>query len=245
MFKFLIITGLPVLFLLIYLYRQDKYKPEPPKRLLTCFGLGMVGGVAGGLIVSVFDWLGIGSRYDSLFYSDVIAGAVTAAVMVSVAYFILWKYSVKNVDFDEFFDGPVYAACIVFGYQVMCDFFDMSSAEWYYVGLISIVAIVALYGTALYIGYFYSKAHFGKMEINNANRFKMWLYPFLILWIYNTLIFWYNTSVFGIIIGLIAFCAITWFVYKKNKELLDELKALDTSSRSVEETTDSSGTIEG
>ena len=171
MIKFLIITGFPVLFLLVYLYRQDKLKPEPKKKLLTCFGLGMLGGIVGGLIISIFDLLGIGSRYDSLFYSDILAGAVCSAVMVSVSYFILWKYSAKNVDFDEFFDGPVYASCIVFGYKIMRDFFKIFSDDWVNVSLLSFFGVVCIYGAALFIGYYYSMAHFKRMEMNRSEVF--------------------------------------------------------------------------
>lgn len=232
MIKFIIITVLPVLFLLYYLYRQDHVKPEPKKKLLACFGLGMAGGLVGGLIIDLFAWMGFGSGYDTIMFMGVIASAVTAAVIVSVCYVILWQHSIRNKDFDEFFDGPVYSTCIVFGYLVMCDLFNVFSDEWATLGLVSIMVIVVGYGAALFIGYYYSLAYFGKMELSGSNKFKMWLYPFLIIFGYNVLVTWFNSSIVGTIFGYLAFGGFTCFLFLKNKELLARLRALDAEAES-------------
>ena len=232
MFKFIIISVFPVLFLLFYLYRQDQVKPEPKKKLLACFGLGMAGGLVGGLIIDMFAWMGIGSDYDSIMFMGVIASAVTAAVFVSVCYVILWQHSIRNKDFDEFFDGPVYSTCIVFGYLVMCDLFNIFSDEWAQLGLVSIMVFVVGYGAALFIGYYYSLAYFGKMELSGSNKFKMWLYPFLIIFVYNVLVTWFNSSILGNIVGYLAFGGFIYFLILKNKELLGYLRAQDAESES-------------
>ena len=234
MLKFIIITVLPVCFLLFYLYYQDKIKPEPKKKLVVCFGLGMLGGVVGGLIIELFSFIGLGSNYDSILFGDIISNAVVAAITSSIIYFILWIHSVRNVDFDEYIDGPVYATCIAFGYQVICDLFSISTDEWYLLGFFSIMTIITMYAVALIIGYYFSMAKFGKIELTSGNKFKMWAYPFLILWGYNMLVNWYNSSWLGYVIGIILYGVMAFFIYKKNYRILKELKELDNSATAIE-----------
>ena len=227
MFKFIFITAFPVVFLLCYLYKQDQVKPEPKKKLAECFGLGMLGGVIGMLVNRVFAWIGWGTGYGSLFFGDVICGFVKSAVFVSVVYFILWKHSKKNAYFDEFFDGPVYAVCIAFGYEVLGKFFGMFSDEWVYVAFWSIIAVVAVYATAMTIGYYYSLAFFGKLELTKTNKLKMWAYPVAILWVYNSICYWSNTRIIGFLVAFVLFAALGYFIYKKNNAIIAALKEQD------------------
>lgn len=227
MFKFIIITVLPIAFLLYYLRKQDQVKPEPKKKLAECFGLGMLGGVIGSLIIGVFSALGIGTGYDSLFYGDIIGALVEAAAFVSVVYFILWKHSEKNPYFDEFLDGPVYAVCIAFGYQILCDFFNVFTDDWVSVGLLTIMVVVAVYATAMVIGYYYSMARFGEMELTGKNKFKMWAVPVAIVWIYNCVCYWSNESVVGLIVAIVFFIAFGYYTYKKSNAIIAELKERD------------------
>ena len=228
MITFLIVTVFPVVFLLLYLIKQDKEKPEPKAKLAVCFALGMLGGVIGGIIQDVFAWLGIGNGYDSMFFGDIVCNAVVAAIFVSIVYFILWKYSQKNTDFDEFLDGPVYAVCISFGYQVMCDLFNMSTDEWLHVSLLTIMTMVAIYATALVIGYFYSMAHFGEMPLTSSNKFKMWAIPCAMGWGYNCICVWTNQSFFGLTIAIVVFAIMGYYINKKNKAIIAILKEKDS-----------------
>lgn len=227
MFKFIFITIIPVVFLLCYLYKQDQVKPEPKKKLAECFGLGMLGGIVGMLVKRVFAWFGWGTGYDSLFYGDIICALVRAAVHVSIVYYILWRHSKKNAYFDEFLDGPVYAVCISFGYEVLGKFFSMFSDEWVHVALWSIIAVVAVYATAMTIGYYYSLAFFGKMELTKTNRLKMWAYPVVILWAYNCIVYWKNTGIIGFLVAFVLFGILGYLIYKKNNAIIAALKEQD------------------
>lgn len=227
MLKFLIITVLPVAFLLLYLYRQDKEKPEPKQKLAACFGLGMLGGAAGRFVKGIFSWLGIGSGYESVLYGDIICEAVVSAVFVSIVYLILWKHSEKNPDFDEFFDGPVYSVCIAFGYQFLCSLLTVFSDEWYYLGLLSIMTIVAIYAAGMVIGYYYSMARFGDMPLTRNNRIKMWAIPWAIVWTYNCFCDWSNQSAIGTTIAIVVFAILGYYIYKKNNAIIDALKRKD------------------
>ena len=230
MIKFLFIEGLPFLFLLYFLYRMDKEKPEPKKRLATCFGLGMLGGIVGRLFTAIFAWLGIGDGYDSILFGDVVSMGVISAVYVSICYLILWKYSEKNPDFDEFFDGPVYSACIVFGYEFIGTLGEIGSEEWESLGWVSIFLVVALFATALCIVYYFSLAFFGKMEMTRKNKFKIWAIPFVIIWAYNVLVDWMNSSDVGHIVGIILLCVFGYYVYVKSKVVFQTLKTLDEAN---------------
>ena len=176
------------------------------------------------LVNRVFAWIGWGTGYGSLFYGDVICGFVRSAISVSIVYYILWKHSKKNACFDEFFDGPVYAVCIAFGYEVLGKFLSMFSDEWVNVALLSIIAVVAVYATAMTIGYYYFLAFFGKMELTKTNKFKMWAYPVVILWVYNCICYWNNTGIIGFLVVFVLYAALGYLIYKKNNAIIAKTK---------------------
>ena len=234
MLKFLIITVLPITLLLLYINKKDKEKPEPRNKLAACFGLGMLGGLVGSLISGIFNWLGIGWGYNSVLFGDIISNGIISILAVSIVYLILWKYSEKNPDFDEFFDGPVYAVFILFGYQLIYDLFNVGSDEWYMIGLLSATGYVVLYVMALIIGHYFSLAFFKQMELTGWNKFKMWIIPVAIMWFYNVTVNWLNSTVIGSIFAFLFCVAFAYFAYKKNNSIVAELTEKDLDEANIE-----------
>lgn len=227
MFKFLLIVALPIACLLFFIYQQDKVRPEPKVKLLVCFALGMAAGMVGGFIQLVFSWFGIGVGYDTIFYADFLCEVVVSAVCVSLCYLVLWKHSTQNPDFDEFTDGPVYMVCIAFGYEMLCSLDLLFSDEWSAVSLVSIFVIAVMYLVAITMGYYYSLAFFGKMEMTTGNKVKMWIIPFAILCTFNLLVDFCNQVLLGQIILFIISGGIVYVTYLKHKAIFAKLHHLE------------------
>lgn len=243
MLKLLVISLLPTAFLFYYILKQDILKPEPPKKLATCFGLGMVGGIVKEIIDSIFGWLGFGNGYDTIFYGDFICTAICSGVFVACAYFILWKYSIKNPDFDEYLDGPVYASCIIFGMGVMSNLLSITSHEWAKVSLMSFQNVIFYYLLALLIGRDFSIAFFGDVEITNKTKLRMFAIPFAYVFVFDSLIFWCNKQFFTGILFTILLAIVAYLTKKKSDEIISSLKKKDiqrnkkNESQLVEDTT--------
>ena len=90
------------------------------------------------------------------------------------------------------------------------------------------LTMVAIYATALVIGYFYSMAHFGEMPLTSSNKFIMWAIPCAMGWGYNCICVWTNQSFFGLTIAIVVFAIMGYYINKKNKAIIAILKEKDS-----------------
>lgn len=122
MISLLAISIAPVVLLLIYLYRRDKYEKEPQRLLLKVFIFGAL------IVIPVFfieTWLGdywdgkynypanqmITAAYNAFF----VAASTEEVFKYLVFILIIWKHK----EFNEKFDGIVYAAYISLGFAAI------------------------------------------------------------------------------------------------------------------------------
>lgn len=120
MIYYLLLLGiaiLPVLVLMIYIYRQDKFEKEPVRSLAKAF----IGGIAAIfidiLIVSAIDSiLGETSLAGTVFYQAFLQAGIPEEFSKFVIFMILvWR----DRNFDEYFDGIVYACFISLGFACL------------------------------------------------------------------------------------------------------------------------------
>ena len=106
----LALSVLPVILLLIYIYRQDKYEKEPVGLLLLSFFIGMIAIPMDLILVSVVN----GIHYsDSVFHAAFIeAGFCEELCKFAVLFLIIWW----NKNFNEYMDGIVYAVFVGLGF---------------------------------------------------------------------------------------------------------------------------------
>ena len=106
----LALSVLPVILLLIYIYRQDKYEKEPVGLLLLSFFIGMIAIPTDLILVSVVN----GIHYsDSVFHAAFIeAGFCEELCKFAVLFLIIWW----NKNFNEYMDGIVYAVFVGLGF---------------------------------------------------------------------------------------------------------------------------------
>lgn len=148
---------LPVIILLITIYRQDKYEKEPLGLLILAF-------IAG--IVSIFlDLLLIGGVINQIWYSDSVfysafweAGFPEELCKFIVLFLLIWW----NKNFNEHMDGIMYATFVGLGFACLENILYVLDGG---IGVGIIRALISVPGHFLFgvmMGYFLSLAKFEK-----------------------------------------------------------------------------------
>lgn len=179
----LIIAALaPVLIILFYIYFRDKYEKEPLRLLF--FSL-----LAGAIIVLpvIFfeQWISSlkptlnavqGAAYDAF----LVAGFVEEIFKYLALFLLIWW----NKNFNEKFDGIVYAVFISLGFAAVENIMYVSDGGMNVALVRAFTAVPAhaLFGVRM--GYFFGIA---KMypEIRKANLIRAFFYPFMLHGIYD------------------------------------------------------------
>jgi RsiW-degrading membrane proteinase PrsW (M82 family) len=204
------ISLFPVIVILIYIYFRDKYEKEPLGLLLKAF--------IGGIFAAVVTILAL-APFDGLFMptDDVISGALLKSFLYAAIpeelfkflflYWIIWK----NRNFNEYFDGIVYAVFVSLGFACLENVLYVTEHG---VGVGIMRGVLAVPAHALFgviMGYYLSIARFNNTN-TISNLAKSILYAMLAHGIYNFLIFWYADSA-GISPSLSLLLVVAFFVF--------------------------------
>ncbi len=109
---------LPALYLLYLIYKLDRIEKEPPKLLLSLFGLGVLAALASILIETVLGLLldRAGLEQGSILYAVLLAFVVVALAEEGTKYLFLRLRTWKHEAFNYRFDAVVYAVFISLGF---------------------------------------------------------------------------------------------------------------------------------
>ena len=108
------IAVLPVVVLMVYIYHQDKYQKEPVKSLAKAFVGGMIAIPLDILIVTLVDML-LGKTWlaNTVFFSSFMEAGIPEELSKFLIFMVfIWR----DKNFDEYFDGIVYATFIGLGF---------------------------------------------------------------------------------------------------------------------------------
>jgi RsiW-degrading membrane proteinase PrsW (M82 family) len=209
------ISLFPVIVILIYIYFRDKYEKEPLGLLLKAFIGGILAAVVTILALAPFDGLNMPT-------DDVISGALLKSFLYAAIpeelfkflflYWIIWK----NRNFNEYFDGIVYAVFVSLGFACLENVLYVAEHG---VGVGIMRGVLAVPAHALFgviMGYYLSIARF--RDTNTfINLSKSILYAMLAHGIYDFLIFWYVDSAgespllsLMLVVAFFAFVIILW-----------------------------------
>ena len=160
------LTLLPVFLLMMLIYFQDKYQKEPIKTLLKAFFAGMLAIVfTMGLDFLIELTLGnIPVLSDTVFY----AAFLTAGIPEELSKFLIFMIFIwRDKNFDEYFDGIVYACFISLGFACLENIMYVFDATVISVagGFVTSIlrAVLSVPGHFLFgviLGYFLSMAKF-------------------------------------------------------------------------------------
>lgn len=150
------VSVLPVILLLLYIYRQDKYEKEPLGTLSLAFFGGIVSIFLDLVLVGIVNGIWVS---DTVFYSAFIeAGFPEELCKFIVLFLLIWW----NKNFNEYMDGIVYATFVSLGFACIENIlyvFDGGFGTGIMRGIISVPGHF-LFGVLM--GFFFSLAKFSK-----------------------------------------------------------------------------------
>ena len=150
---------IPALFLLGYVYRQDRAEKEPPQLLLSLVLQGVFATAIAKLLERLGVWLvGSVAREGSMLYAALLYFGVVAFSEEGAKYVLLKRRTWNNPDFNFRFDGVVYAVFVSLGFAL---WENLGYVFSYGLGTAMLRAVTAVPGHAcfgVYMGCWYARA---------------------------------------------------------------------------------------
>ena len=193
MIFFLLAALLPAFVLFWYVYSRD-ITPEPRNVVLKAFLYGVLATFASSLISGPLSSLGLYTLEPATFWESVKTAFFGAAIPEeSAKLFMLWLLLRKCKDFDERYDGIVYATAVGLGFASFENILYLASSGlgFFQVAISrAFLAVPGHFAFAVVMGYYYSVMHFSWREKEKRSAaVKMWLYPVLLHGAYDTICF--------------------------------------------------------
>ena len=155
----LILAVAPVAWLLRYIYRKDKYEKEPLRMLIKAFLLGILAIPLDFVLIAIINSLWVG---EMVFYSAFWEAGIPEELSKWLLFMIfIWR----NENFNEFFDGIVYASFISLGFACVENIMYVFDNETYFgaIGVGVMRALLSVPGHFLFavlMGYYLGLAKF-------------------------------------------------------------------------------------
>jgi protease PrsW len=199
MVKLITIALAPVLIIAGYVYARDKYEKEPLKLLLKALVLGGIISIPVIFVESLFARLisGLPKDMHALGTAFLVAGFTEEVFKFLVLFLLIWK----NRNFNEKFDGIVYAVFISLGFAAVENIIyvvNYGDTTGYTRALISVPAH-ALFGVTM--GYYFGLAKFYPL-LRKSFMIRSFLYPFLLHGIFDFILMLQN---YRLLLGFIPF----------------------------------------
>ena len=182
----------PALLLLYYVYSKD-FNPEPPKMVFKGFFYGALAVLASFLFSGPMTLFGLIPETPASLAEAARLSFLGAAVPEESAKLLLLWLLLRNCrEFDEHYDGLVYAAAVGLGFACVENIMYVLSAGagWFQVSVVrALFAVPGHFAFAIVMGYYYSRCHFDWTRTTAWDKIKVWLFPVLLHGTYDTLAF--------------------------------------------------------
>lgn len=103
----------------LYFFFKDEYNREPRRHVIISFFLGMVSALLAGLIESTALTLTGDNGSDSILFTALKAFLIVGFTEEWCKYIMVRKYAFPKPEFDEPFDGIVYAVMVSMGFATL------------------------------------------------------------------------------------------------------------------------------
>lgn len=212
----------PGIAILSYFYLRDSLEPEPISMVIRSFIFGML------LVIPVMVLQYI-MQNEWNWRDGIVAGVVQSAVVEEFfKWMVIFFTAYKHVEFDEPYDGIVYAVAVSLGFATLENLFyliinGLNIAFWRALLPVSSHALFAVW-----MGYYLGRAKFSK-EIRKERMF-LWvsvLLPVGLHALYNTIFF----SIQNWVWAIIPFMILLWWQGLKKVQRAHDFGSKKLSSR--------------
>ena len=180
MYHMLVAAVLPAVLLGLYIWREDPH-PEPFRWVLRAFFIGVGICIPVALLEQyISNLLFSGAAPDSLFGSTAQAFLVAALPEEGAKLLALWLFLRRCPQFDEDFDGIVYAVFVSLGFATIenIGYVFMSGEGWMGTAVMrAFLAVPGHYAFGIMMGFYYAVYYFS--DRSKATAAKIFLVPFL------------------------------------------------------------------
>ena len=162
----LFIALAPVIVILIYIYIKDKYEKEPLSFLFENFILGAIVSIVVTLVLGYFiQRLFPITNKESIIQQFIKAFFIVGFVEEFSKYIIVRYHAQKNAEFNEPFDGIVYALVVSMGFAALENIIYVYQYG-FTTGLTRAFTAIPAHATfGILMGYFMGKAKFSKNNV--------------------------------------------------------------------------------
>ena len=178
---------LPVVILLFFIYKKDKYQPEPLGKLVLTFFVGCFSVLpALGMELALGTFQPADALASAAYNGFCVAGFCEELCKLVLLYLVIWK----SPHFDEYFDGIVYAAFLSLGFACIENIsYVLQDNDAITVALFrGLLAVPAHFLFAVMMGYHFSLAKFDPSH-RRGHLFRAFFYPFLMHGTYDSFLF--------------------------------------------------------
>jgi RsiW-degrading membrane proteinase PrsW (M82 family) len=182
----LLLALAPAIILMMYVYFRDKYEKEPVKLILKGIFLGAIVIFPVGLVENYLMGFGAGlpkiqkAAYDGF----IVAGFTEESFKYFMVFILIWR----NRNFNEKFDGIVYAVSVALGFAAIENLFYVFSNNSMQVGILR--AFTAVPGHTIFgivMGFYLGLARFSEKD-RGKWLLRAFIVPFLLHGVYDFLI---------------------------------------------------------
>ena len=159
-FIYLAAALLPAFFLMRYIYRKDQWEPEPLSLLLYLAFLGVVAALLSVILEGIASaLLSLSSiRPDSPLYAIITAFFGVAAIEEGTKYYLVYRRTWEDANFNFRFDAIVYSAFVSLGFAAFENVYYVFTYGLSVAFPRAILAIPGHLAFSVVFGYFYGRA---------------------------------------------------------------------------------------
>ena len=204
----LFVSLAPVFIIAFYIYNRDRYEKEPVLILLRALFIGFICVIPVVIIENILTVLynGTAGINEAAYTAFVVAGFTEEAVKYSVFILFFWN----NKNFNEKFDGIVYAVYISLGFAAVENILYVFSGG-YGVGLVRALTAVPAHGLfGIMMGYYFGLARFNP-KYRVINLLTAFVLPFVSHGLYDFLILGNTQFLLSAFIPVLAFYWVSSF----------------------------------
>ncbi len=212
----------PVALFIYYIYSKDTLK-EPANLLIKCFLLGVVSAIPAILLETVLSAFNVfQSPFLQSFYNAfIVAGFSEELVKFSFLYLAVWK----SREFDQYYDGIVYAVCVALGFAGIENILYIMQYG-YEIAFMRAILPVPMHGfCGVFMGYFFSLARFSHNPQRKNYLILSFLVPMLLHGTFNFILMYYDAIAYsgmGMTILTILFTVFIIYLWRRGLKRIRE-----------------------